>query len=536
MLTPAPDTIDKLPLWENDIRRDHAQEHAALYNGQGKLVAFRSGSINEVEFTPEELGQCKGGTLSHNHPKGKPPSKNDLTLCLAWGVTVRATGVPPGDIPYTYILTPHAKSAAFSDEIARVWDTELSRANYYLTKYNVKDTDAGLERRARHMTLRALQTRFPFVYASIPHRAVTEMRTHSAHRVAIFTENEKNLDDFYAHLRASIRGWLLKYTKPDGHIDVASRNRLKDAVNREVTQAFLGRPLPDKTIKPFVVNSKGVLTPNSPYMDALWRSMTAAVGLAAAEQRSIVEHVLPNTLKTKIKAYTKIPRIPSKVSEGGNEAQQYPPKYDPPHTWVDPQGYRLSDRIWDVTNETRRKLDLFLDDEIGGDRDSLSISSDLEQFLNPGRVLNRTNKPYGNSASFDGMRLARTEIAASATRAQHAAAMVNSLVTQYRVVTSSRHKCCDECDEAVAGGPYDKDDTEYLPPIHPQCMCTVRWIQATSHDDLISRLQAMLGCEELSDEEETQAEEEIAGFQSLLSDDNSFTNILLGVVDVLLGA
>lgn len=92
-------------------------------------------------------------------------------------------------------------------------------------------------------------------------------------------------------------------------------------------------------------------------------------------------------------------------------------EYEPAHTWVDPRGYRLSDRIWRVDIETRTKLDLLLADGVHQGMSARNIAKLAEQFLIPGRAKLRTKRPYGTDGSFDAMRLARTEIARAGNQA-----------------------------------------------------------------------------------------------------------------------
>jgi hypothetical protein len=115
--------------------------------------------------------------------------------------------------------------------------------------------------------------------------------------------------------------------------------------------------------------------------------------------------------------------------------------YDPPHLWVDPNGYRLSDRIWRTAGATRRKVDAFLEDGIAQGRGSLKLSRDLERFLHPGRQLVRTKTPYGTDASYDAMRLARTEISRGAAQAHETAARANPFVSGLRWKLSPQHPC-----------------------------------------------------------------------------------------------
>ncbi len=116
-------------------------------------------------------------------------------------------------------------------------------------------------------------------------------------------------------------------------------------------------------------------------------------------------------------------------------------EYDPPHLWVDPNGYRLSDRVWRTAGETRRKVDAMVDEGIRQGRGALALSRDLEEYLHPGRQIVRTKAPYGTDASYDAMRLARTEITRAASKAHEAAALDNPFVTGLKWKLSPQHPC-----------------------------------------------------------------------------------------------
>lgn len=153
-------------------------------------------------------------------------------------------------------------------------------------------------------------------------------------------------------------------------------------------------------------------------------------------------------------------------------------EYEPAHTWVDPNGYRLSDRIWRTSNETRRKLDGLMAEMIREGKGSLEIARMVERFLIPGRAKLRTRKPYGTDASYDAMRLARTEIARAANQAAWVSAMLNPYVERIRARRSSTGQVgCPVC--TPVAGPVGGEGVVYsvysavIGPYHPHCMCYI---------------------------------------------------------------
>lgn len=155
-------------------------------------------------------------------------------------------------------------------------------------------------------------------------------------------------------------------------------------------------------------------------------------------------------------------------------------RYDPAHTWVDPRGYRLSDRIWQTSVATRTKIDLFLSDSIRSGMSSLDMSKLLEQFLLPERQALRTRKPYGTDASFDGMRLGRAEISHAHTQMTFAAADANPFADGMEWKLSGSHPKGDECDrlatlDAVGNRLRDSYPLDGAPMVgvdsHIGCLC-----------------------------------------------------------------
>jgi hypothetical protein len=155
--------------------------------------------------------------------------------------------------------------------------------------------------------------------------------------------------------------------------------------------------------------------------------------------------------------------------------------YDQPHLWVDPNGYRLSERIWKTEQATRDKLDLLIADLISGGYSAREIARRLEQFLIPGRELIRTNRPYGSNGSYDAMRLARTEISRAANQAAYLSAYMNPFVEGIDVARSPNGlRSCPVCPQHATldfGGtrlrpPYPVGNAD-IPPWHPHDMCYV---------------------------------------------------------------
>ncbi len=156
----------------------------------------------------------------------------------------------------------------------------------------------------------------------------------------------------------------------------------------------------------------------------------------------------------------------------------------PMHNWTDENGYRLSDRIWRADQETRRKIDELLAKGLSMGQGSANLSQALEAYLIPTRTGIRTLKPYGkkfgaDGASYDAMRLARTELSRAYNNASYISAYLNPYVTGWEWKLSPSHPRSDICDSYATIGmsgqrirpPYDLNAPE-VPPAHPNCLCT----------------------------------------------------------------
>jgi hypothetical protein len=152
--------------------------------------------------------------------------------------------------------------------------------------------------------------------------------------------------------------------------------------------------------------------------------------------------------------------------------------YDPFHLWVDPSGYRLSDRIWRDSIQIRSRIDALLDYHINRGTSAVQIARLLEEFLTPAGARRRTRTPYGTEGSYAARRLARTEITAAAGRATMNASIANPFVDAMRWALSAANRCCDRCRDYAAGGAngdgvYPLDQVpEY--PAHPHEMCNLQ--------------------------------------------------------------
>ena len=166
--------------------------------------------------------------------------------------------------------------------------------------------------------------------------------------------------------------------------------------------------------------------------------------------------------------------------------------YDPAHRFVAPDGYQLSERIWNMSKRTRRNIDRTVARGIKEGVGAIELSNRLESMLLPERARIRTTgvrtiaqddvRPqplvgaqrlyWGRRVSYDAMRLARTELTAAFGRATIASAETNPYIDKIKWELSPSHPRVDICDDYAANGPYARKD---LPPYpaHPHCLCAL---------------------------------------------------------------
>ena len=164
--------------------------------------------------------------------------------------------------------------------------------------------------------------------------------------------------------------------------------------------------------------------------------------------------------------------------------------YDPMHLFVDPRGYRLSDNIWRTSIEVRMRVDAMMAEGIRNGTSSLELSKRLRAFLLDENKNWFTNKPYGTSAVYPSLRLARTEISAAHGRATIASSKANPFVQNIEWRLSARHPQFDICDLHAESSPYTLDSVPRF-PAHPNCLCALVPLVTNSPQLVIQELRGM---------------------------------------------
>lgn len=182
---------------------------------------------------------------------------------------------------------------------------------------------------------------------------------------------------------------------------------------------------------------------------------------------------------------------------------------DPNRRWVDPNGYRLSDRVWQAGVRVRNAIDTRIRIGVRRGESPLTIAKRIEKYLNPdyaplmytrdGRVLRKrvpgARDPHGASAA---RRLARTEV----QHAAHEATVrfvdaVDVPGAGVKWALSNAHPKIDICDSLARAsslgyppGVYRPQEFPNIP--HPQCLCSSQPVMP-SREAVLDHLFARYG-------------------------------------------
>ena len=313
--------------------------------------------------------------------------------------------------------------------------------------------------------------------------------------------------DFQREYRRAVRRAARRITQAvvdaageDGLIPFEARNAPRRAVSQAVASLFT-----DQAGRAFGADG---ITPLAPYPRLLNRALADGQYRSIILQWRYMRRWLPEELLRYLsEAPLPRPRRETPAGESAEPLALADPRqedliqryrgifwrsddlgYDPAHRFVDPRGYRLSDRIWRASRAARETIDGILTRSIAEGIGAARTAKRLERSLLPSRANvratgrrvilprrpgeePRTQRLYwwGKNASYDAMRLARTEITASIGRAQLAAARANPFVDAMTWRLSPNHPRPDICDD-YADRAYPLNDTPPY-PAHPHCLC-----------------------------------------------------------------
>lgn len=330
---------------------------------------------------------------------------------------------------------------------------------------------------------------------------------------SLLLRNQRDVDrrlvEDHLRLAREISARMIAHANADGTLPDASavRRQIQGDVWREVLKPYY--------VGPTEAALQGA-DPNSPYARVVIQGIERATRIQVERQARLVRQAVgdpvvaqwltgPRPAALQLQPQAQAAATPSdrfaglrnadgRIDMGRARADLVRPRgfYDPHHKWVDPNGYQLSDRIWNVADDTRQRIDRLMDYHISRGTSAVEIARELEQFLTPSARGQKTVRPYGTEGSYAARRLARTEITVAAHRATVNAARVNPMVMGIQWRLSASHPKRDICDDYAQGGP--KGDGIYPPESvpavpHPHCLCSQLPVPVGDRDDVVAILQ-----------------------------------------------
>ena len=301
----------------------------------------------------------------------------------------------------------------------------------------------------------------------------------------------------FTALHSSLERHLTRFSDGEGIIPSKDQRRLVRAINRSIGDMFVGRGR-----APF---ERDHITPTSPFTIALMRQIDAVTLATVMAQQDWMDRNVPGDVLLFLSRGRERRVVVEQRQSFGPEhpiIRKYRDtfvdtdllSYDDAHPFVPPHvrgpdGYRLSDRVWRVNDRTRARVDNIVMSGIRQGEGAARISKVLESSLIPGRKLIRTRTPYNRNASFDAMRLARTEVTAAAGRAAVTSSNANPYVDRMQWKLSQSHPRVDICDSLA--------DTYFIAelpayPAHPHCLCVLVPVTARSPQQVSDDMRALI--------------------------------------------
>ncbi|HKI70650.1 MAG TPA: hypothetical protein VKA67_13770, partial [Verrucomicrobiae bacterium] len=165
--------------------------------------------------------------------------------------------------------------------------------------------------------------------------------------LAIMRSLERELTAMFGGLSDETVAVLIRAANADGVITTDALFSIQQTIGQAVMRRFVGRTGAG-TMAPFLELPTGEIFPLSQYSRILIDHAKQVEALAIEQQQAFMLKFTPEAFKAQLQQ-TPLFR-PNPLAQ-----------YDKLHTWVDPNGYQLSDRIWRTGGQTRRQLDAFLD-------------------------------------------------------------------------------------------------------------------------------------------------------------------------------
>ena len=257
--------------------------------------------------------------------------------------------------------------------------------------------------------------------------------------------------------------------------------------NRRSTRDGLMAAIYAQVLKPYYVGAGeepfAGTRPLSPYTQLLYEGVSGMVRIEAEAQAALVRRLVSDKVVVDwlLSPYT--PRRPVQEMSIASFTQ-----------WLDPRGFRLTERIQRVAVEVRSRIGRFVDYHVGAGTPAPTMATKVEAFLTTGE---RGKTTYGNQGGYAARRLVEHEMVKAGGDMVKAATVISPYIRGAQWLLSPAHTESDECDDYAEGG--ENGDGVYplseLPvfPAHPRCMCGLRAAPVRNPAAVTAALQQAIG-------------------------------------------
>ena len=257
--------------------------------------------------------------------------------------------------------------------------------------------------------------------------------------------------------------------------------------NRRSTRDGLMAAVYAQVLKPYYVGAGeepfAGARPLSPYAQLLYEGVAGMVRIEAEAQAALVRRLVRDEVVVDWLLSPYQPRRAVQEMSISSFTQ-----------WLDPRGFRLTERIQRVAVEVRSRVARFVDYHIAQGTPAPTMAAKVEAFLTTGEPGKTT---YGHQGAVAPRVLVHHEMIKAGGDAVVAESAINPYVRGAQWLLDPTHPKVDHCDVNAAGG--ENGDGVYalseLPayPDHPNCRCGLRAVTVRNPAAVTAALQQAIG-------------------------------------------
>lgn len=268
--------------------------------------------------------------------------------------------------------------------------------------------------------------------------------------------------------------------------------------NRRSTRDGLMAAIYAQVLKPYYIG-EGLepfagARPLSPYARLLYDGVSGMVRIEAEAQAALVRRLVSDTVVVDWLLSPWLRQAQPPVTELVEVRPVQEMDISSFTQWLDPRGFRLTERIQRVAVEVRSRIGRFVDYHVGAGTPAPTMATKVEAFLTTGE---RGKTTYGNQGAVAPRVLVQHEMVKAGGDMVKAATVISPYIRGAQWLLSPAHTESDECDDYAEGG--ENGDGVYplseLPvfPAHPRCMCGLRAAPVRNPAAVTAALQQAIG-------------------------------------------